>query len=547
MKKPLSQAIFDRSDKAISAIRLGVLGGTGVDIEEAGQKPLIAIANSHTEFNPGHMHLQGLAARVKEGILAAGGLAFEFNVPAPCDGLAEGHEGMRYVLPQRELIADAVETYIRSMRFDGVVLVASCDKIIPGMLMAAARLDLPTVLLPGGPSEKAIRQRRNQVDSVKLADYEDPQERIACVTSGSCGACEVMGTANTFQCVSEALGLALPGSATVPGYAADKLRLARLCGRRVVELVEQGLSARHYLTADSLENALMLCQALGGSTNAALHLPALARELSLELPLERFNYFSRQVPTLCAISPNGPYGVLDLHRAGGVPAVMSRIARDLHQGASTVAGLSWREVLASAKVRDEAVIPPRERPHFAQGGTVALFGNLAPEGAVIKQSAVSQEMHRFSGPARVFESEEACLEGLREGTILEGDVVVIRNEGPKGGPGMPETLAVTVGLNQSGLKRVALVTDGRFSGASQGPCVGHVSPEAAVGGPIAAVRTGDLIRIDIAQRSLEVDLSPEEMAKRLAAHEPRRREIPPGYMRRYVKLVSSAAHGAVLD
>jgi len=547
MKKPLSKAIFDRSDRAISAIRLGVLAGTGVDIEEAGQKPLIAIANSHTEFNPGHMHLQGLAARVKEGILAAGGLAFEFNVPAPCDGLAEGHEGMRYVLPQRELIADTVETYIRSMRFDGVVMVASCDKIIPGMLMAAARLDLPTVLLPGGPSEKAIRQRRNQVDSVKLADYEDPQERIACVTSGSCGACEVMGTANTFQCISEALGLALPGSATVPGYAADKLRLARLCGRRVVELVEQELSARHYLTADSLENALMLCQALGGSTNAALHLPALARELGLELPLERFNHFNRQVPTLCAISPNGPYGVLDLHRAGGVPAVMSRIAQDLHQEAPTVAGLSWGEVLASAQVRDEAVIPPRERPHFAQGGTVALFGNLAPEGAVIKQSAVSPQMHRFSGPARVFESEEACLEGLRDGAILEGEVVVIRNEGPKGGPGMPETLAVTVGLNQSGLKRVALVTDGRFSGASQGPCVGHVSPEAAVGGPIAAVRTGDLIRIDIAQRSLEVDLSPEEMAKRLAAHEPRRREIPPGYMRRYVRLVSSAAHGAVLD
>ena len=546
MKKPLSQAIFDQSDRAISAIRLGVLGGTGVDIEEAGQKPLIAIANSHTEFNPGHMHLQGLAARVKEGILAAGGLAFEFNVPAPCDGLAEGHEGMRYVLPQRELIADTVETYIRSMRFDGVVLVASCDKIIPGMLMAAARLDLPTVLMPGGPSEKAIRQRRNQVESVKLADYEDPEERIACVTSGSCGACEVMGTANTFQCLSEALGLALPGSATVPGYAADKLRLARASGRRAVELVEQGLSARRFLNADSLENALMLCQALGGSTNAALHLPALARELGLELPLERFNHFSRQVPTLCAISPNGPYGVLDLHRAGGVPAVMRQIAENLHQDAPTVCGQTWGEVLASAQVRDEAVIPPRERPHFAQGGTVALFGNLAPEGAVIKQSAVSPDMHRFSGPARVFESEEACLEGLRQGTILEGEVVVIRNEGPKGGPGMPETLAVTVGLNQSGLKRVALVTDGRFSGASQGPCVGHVSPEAAVGGPIAAVRTGDLIRIDIAKRSLEVDVIPEEMAKRLAAHEPRTREIPPGYMRRYVKLVSSAAQGAVL-
>ncbi|BEQ14606.1 dihydroxy-acid dehydratase [Desulfoferula mesophila] len=547
MKKPRSQVIFDRSDRAISAIRLGILAGTGVEVEEAAQKPLIAIANSHTEFNPGHMHLRGLAQRVREGVLAAGGLAFEFNVPAPCDGLAEGHHGMRYVLPQRELIADAVETYVRSMRFDGLVLVASCDKIIPGMLMAAARLDLPTVLLPGGPSEKAIRQRRNQVESVRLSDYQDPEDRLACVTSGSCGACEVMGTANTFQCLGEALGLALPGSATVPAYAADKLRLARACGRRVVGLVEEGLGARRYLTAEALENALLLCQALGGSTNAALHLPALAHELGLEMPLERFNQASLRVPTLCAISPNGPHGVLDLHRAGGVPAVMRRIADQLNLEALTVAGPTWAEVTAEAQVRDPAVIPPLERPHFAQGGTVALFGNLAPEGAVIKQSAANPELHHFSGPARVFESEEDCLAGLRQGVIVEGEVVVIRNEGPKGGPGMPETLAVTVGLNQSGLQRVALVTDGRFSGASQGPCVGHVSPEAAMGGPIAALRDGDRITIDIAERRLEVQLSPEEMGRRLAAWKPRSQEIPPGYMRRYVKLVSSAAQGAVLD
>ena len=547
MKKTQSSVIFDESDLPISRIRLGVLQGTGIDLEEARVKPLIAIANSHTEFNPGHMHLAGLAARVKEGVLAAGGLPFEFNVPAPCDGLAEGHHGMRYILPQRELIADMVETHVRSMRFDGLVLVASCDKIIPGMLMAAARLDLPSILVPGGPSEKLIRQKKVNVESVRLADYEDPDQRVACVTAGSCGACEVMGTANTFQCLSEALGLALPGSATVAAYAADKQRLARRAGACLMGLVERGLTARHFLTAQALENALMLSQALGGSTNAALHLPALARELGLELPLSEFNRMAEKIPTLCAISPNGPHGVLDLERAGGVPAVLSRIKDDLHGNAPTVAGISLGQVAAAAQVRDEGVIPPRERPHFGEGGTVALFGNLAPEGAVIKQSAVNPDLRVFAGPARVFESEEACLAGLRQGLIQEGEVVVIRNEGPRGGPGMPETLAVTVGLNLSGLKRVAMVTDGRFSGASQGPCVGHVSPEAARGGPIAALRDGDVIRIDLAGRALTVELSPAQIEQRLTGWNPPAREVPAGYMRRYVKLVSSAALGAVLD
>jgi len=547
MKKPKSMPIFDTSDFPISAVRLSILKGTGVDVEELAEKPLIAVANSHTEFNPGHAHLRQLAERVKEGIQAAGGIPFEFNVPAPCDALTEGNEGMRFVLPQRELIADMIEVHVRSMLFDGIVMIASCDKIIPGMIMAAARLDLATIFLTGGPGSFQIRFTSRMKGSISHRDYDDIRDKMAVATCATCGSCEVMGTANTFQCLVEALGLTLPGSANVPAFHAEKLLWARRTGKRIVEMVEEGLTARKILSWKAIDNALAVDLAIGGSTNSALHLPAIAHELGVELPLAKINELNREIPTLCGISPSGPHGIQDLYRAGGILAVMKVLADDLFLDARTVTGEKMGEVLNRASVLDESVIRPRSNPFFPEGGTVVLFGNLAPEGAVVKQSAIDPEMHRFVGRARVFEDEADCLAAIREGNINDGEVLVIRNLGPKGGPGMPETLAVTMGLDLAGFKRVALVTDGRFSGATSGPCIGHVSPEAYVGGPIAAVRENDKIAIDIPGRTLEVRLTDEEIQDRLKDWKPKPRKIPAGYMQRYVRMVSSAAKGAILE
>jgi dihydroxy-acid dehydratase len=547
MDKPKSSPIFDERDFPVSLVRLSILKGTGADIDELKVKPLIAVVNSHTEMNPGHMHLRELAVRVKEGVHAAGGIPFEFGVPAPCDGLTEGNEGMRFVLPQRELIADIVETHVRSMLFDGMVMIASCDKIIPGMIMAAARLDRPTVFLTGGPGAWQIRFSPRMRGSVDHKDYDDIMAKLECATCATCGSCELMGTANTFQCMAEALGLTIPGSSSVPAFHSEKLLYARRSGKRIVEMVAEGLTARKVLTRAAVENALKVDLAIGGSTNSALHLPAIARELGFELPLTKFNELSAKIPTLLGMSPSGPHGMIDLYRAGGVPAVMKVLADDLDLEALNVTGASLAEVVAAAEVLDEEVIPPRDRPFRLEGATVALFGNLAPDGAVVKQAAVEEEMRVFSGPARVFESEADCLAAIREKDLEEGQVVIIRNEGPKGGPGMPEALAVTMALELHGYKRLALITDGRFSGASAGPCVGHVSPEAFAGGPIAALRDGDRITIDVPGRKLTVDLADEEITGRLAAWEPPERDIPDGYMRRYVKYVGSAATGAVLE
>jgi dihydroxy-acid dehydratase len=547
MTKPKSQPMFDESDFPVSVARLAIMHGLGVEIAELQEKPIIGVANSHTEMNPGHMHLRTLAERVREGVHAAGGIPFEFNVPAPCDGFTEGNEGMRFVLPQRELIADTVETYARSMLFDGLVLVASCDKIIPGMIMAAARLDRPTIMITGGPGAFNIRYTLGMKGSIFHKDYDDLLDKMNCATCATCGSCELMGTANTMQCLAESMGLTIPGSANVPAYHSDKLLYARRTGKRIVEMVEEGLTARRILGEKAVENALMVDLAIGGSTNSALHLPAIAHELGLDLPLSRFNDLNLRIPTLCSIAPNGPHGIQELYLAGGVLAVMKELRSDLHLDAVNVMGQAFSEVMEAVEVKNREVIRGRDNPWFAQGGTVALFGNLAPEGAVVKQSAVSPDMLRFSGPARVFESEAGCLAALREGSLRDGEVVIIRNEGPRGGPGMPETLAVTMGLELHGLTRVALITDGRFSGATSGPCIGHVSPEAAVGGPIAALRDGDEISIDIPGRLLEVKLSADEIASRIRERVPEEREVPPGFMRRYVKLVSSAARGAVLE
>jgi len=547
MDKPKSAPIFNDQDFPVSLVRLSILKGTGVDIDELKEKPIIGIVNSHTEMNPGHMHLRALAERAKEGVHAAGGIPFEFGVPAPCDGLTEGNEGMRFVLPQRELIADIIETHVRSMLFDGLVMIASCDKIIPGMIMAAARLDRPTIFLTGGPGAWQIRFSSRMEGSVDHKDYDDILSKLECATCATCGSCELMGTANTFQCMAEALGLTLPGSSAVPAFLSEKLLFARKAGKRIVDMVGEGLTARKVLTPSALENALIVDLAIGGSTNSALHLPAIARELGIDLPLARFNELNRKVPTLIGMSPSGPHGMIDLYRAGGVPAVMKVMAGDLNLEAINVTGGTLADVVESAQVLDEEVIPPRDKPFEPEGGTAVLFGNLAPDGAVVKQSAVKEEQRLFTGPARVFESESDCLAAIREKSLTEGEVVIIRNEGPKGGPGMPEALAVTMALELHGYARVALITDGRFSGASAGPCVGHVSPEAYVGGPIAALRDGDEITIDIAARTLEAKLTDDEIEERLSNWTPLERDIPEGYMRRYVKYVGSAAHGAVLD
>jgi dihydroxy-acid dehydratase len=545
MKKPKSGQYFDMQDGLITMLRMSLIKATGADMADAMTKPFIAVVNSHTDLNPGHMHLHTLAARVKEGVIAAGGLPYEFNVPAPCDGMAEGHEGMRFILPQRELIANIVETHVRSMIFDGIVLIASCDKIIPGMIMAAARLDLPAIMLTGGSNAWQVRHSVGYKGSVDFKDYAGTHLALSTCTAAACGACEVMGTANTFQCLAEAMGLALPGTANIPAFHTDKLIAARETGKRIVAMVDEELTTRKILTPEALMNAVIVDLAIGGSTNSTLHLPAIAHELGFELPLSVFNDLNTKIPTLLSISPNGPHGILDLYMAGGVGGVMKALQEDLNLDCLTVTGKTLKDSVANAEIRDESVIRPKSAPYDAEGGTVILYGNLAPDGAVVKQSAVAPDQRHFIGRARVFNREKDALLAFDARTIQENDVLVIRYEGPKGGPGMPETLAVTMAVAHTGLKRVALVTDGRFSGASEGPCVGHVSPEAAAGGPIAAVQDGDEIEIDIANRTLS--LLNVDIAARQKGVTPVQHEVPPGFMRQYVKYVTSAARGAVME
>lgn len=534
-------------DPLMGVVRTSIMKGTGLETAELGKKPLIAIANSHTELTTGHSHLALLGQRVKDGIHAAGGLAFEFNVPAPCDGVAMGHDGMHYVLAQRDLIADIVETHVRSQLFDGLVVIASCDKINPGMLMAAARLDMPTIYLSGGPGMWDIRNKRRKSRSVDHKDYGDPEMKVATTTCASCGSCEILGTANTIQSLAEVMGMCLPGSANTPAFHPDKLRYARATGERIVALVEEGITARQIMTREALLNAIIMDLAIGGSTNSTLHLPAIAHSLGLELPLSLFNEYNTKIPTLLAISPNGPWGVTDLWAAGGIGAAMKVMKADLHTECMTVTGMKLGELLDKVyQVQDAEVIPPRDKPHREEGGTVVLYGNLAPEGSVVKASAVKPDMLTFTGTAVCVNSEDEARAALRDGKIKDGNVIVIRYEGPKGGPGMPEMLNITMMLEVFGLHRAALITDGRFSGATAGPCVGHVTPEAYDGGPIAALEDGDEITIDVPKRKLDVKLTPEQIRERLARV--RRVDKPaPGYMKRYRKSVSSAARGAVLE
>ncbi len=520
------------------------------------EKPLIGVVNSWSEANPGHAHLRKLAAWVKQGVRAAGGTPVEVNTVAPCDGIAQGR-GMHSVLPLRDVIAASVELIARANRFEGLALLCTCDKIVPAMLMAAARLDLPAIVVTGGPMDSGrangrpvmtsdVKEGMGAVESGRISHREFAEiETHACPGPG---ACNFMGTASTMCCAVEALGLSLPGCATLPATHPRRRRLCIDSGRRAVELTREGVAARRFLTAASLENALRVTLALGGSTNTALHFPAIARDAGLSLDLDRIDGLSRTTPLIGRFRPSSPYTVVDLDRAGGIPAVLNILAPLLNLETPSVGGESLGEVAARGIARDARILRPLSDPLAPEGGLAVLRGNLAPKGAVVKQSGIAAGMLVFRGPARVFECEEDLTNTLLAGTIRAGDVLVIRNEGPRGGPGMrelsiPAAMLTGLGLNES----VAVITDGRFSGATRGPCIGHVAPEAYAGGPIALVQDGDLISIDIPARRLELLVPEETLAQRRSAWRQRPPVVRDGFLGLYSRLVSGADQGAVLD
>jgi len=525
------------------------------------ERPLIGIANSFNEIIPGHIHLDKLVDAVKAGIYAAGGTPLVFNTIGICDGIAMNHEGMKYSLPSRELIADSVETMAVAHPFDGLVLLASCDKIIPGMLIAAARLNIPSIFLSGGPMLPGRVDRQDtgldklfeavgRFQSGKLSKEElDKFECAACPGAGSCAG---MFTANTMNNLSEALGMSLPYNGSAPAVYAERIWLAKETGYKAVELVKRDLKPRDIMTKDAFHNAIAADMALGGSTNTALHLPAIAYYAGLDLTLRDFDRFTARVPHLTSIAPAGPHHVVDLFYAGGIPAILAELqkAELIKEGPQTVYGKSMSDMLAEIKagVKDYAVIRSIEKPVHPTGGLAILTGNLAPDGAIVKQAAVAEEMLTHRGPARVFNSEEDAFEAIMDAKIKKGEVIVVRYEGPRGGPGMREMLSPTAALAGMEMdKEVALITDGRFSGASRGAAIGHISPEAAAGGPLAALRDGDMIEIDIPNKTLNVRLTDDQIRQRLAELPQFEPKIKTGYLARYAQLVSSADRGAVFQ
>ncbi|MDR3162225.1 MAG: dihydroxy-acid dehydratase [Spirochaetaceae bacterium] len=529
-------------------------------IDEEFARPLIGIAVAKSEIVPGHIHLDTVAKAAADGVRLAGGVPVQFPVIGVCDGIAMGHEGMRYSLVTRELIADSIECMVMAHGFDALVCIPNCDKIVPGMLMAAARLDLPAVFVSGGPMLAGRRKgalhgdpltltamfeavgavAAGKMDEAELAALEDE----ACP---GCGSCAGMFTANSMNCVTEALGMALPGNGTIPAVMAERLRLAKRTGMLILQVLAKDIRPRSILTGGAFMNALALDMALGCSTNTALHLPAIAHEAGFSLDLDLLNRVSAVTPNLCKLAPAGTAAIEDLHAAGGIPAVFSELAgKGLIDGsARTVYGV-LEDAYRGVKNRDERIIRPITDPYSATGGLAALRGNLAPDGCVVKQSAVAPSMLTHEGPARVFDSEEAAFDAIMGGRIRSGDVIVIRYEGPRGGPGMKEMLGPTGALAGMGLDdKVALITDGRFSGATKGAAIGHVSPEAAEGGPIGLLQEGDLINIDIPGRRIDVRLGEDELARRKAAWKSLPPKVNSGYLARYARQVSSAARGAV--
>ncbi len=536
-----------------------LLRATGLKSEDI-YKPYIGVANSWNEIVPGHIHLDKLSEEVKIGVRKGGGTPFEFNTVAVCDGIAMGHEGMHYSLPSREVIADSVELMAQAHRFDGLVLIASCDKIIPGMLMAACRLDIPTIMVTGGPMDfgrlaneiidiTTVFEAVSKVKSGEISpDAAEKIERYACPGAGSCAG---MFTANTMASIAESLGISLPYCGTIPSLAKERSDLARRSGEIIVRLINDNITPSSFLTRGSFENAAMVSLSLGGSTNATLHLPAIASELGVDFELKDFDKISRTTPHLINMSPQGPMRVTHLHQAGGLPALMKRLQNLLNLDAETVAGKSigsqLTENVSSFKVNGEEVIHDVDNPVHKEGGIAVLFGNLAPQGGVVKQTAVAENMLVHSGPARVFDCEEEATSAIDQRTIKEGEVIIIRYEGPSGGPGMREMLEPTSRISGSNLSgKVALLTDGRFSGATRGAAIGHITPEAAKGGPIAIVRDGDIVEIDTPNRRLEIKLSNEEIEKRLITHQPPEPKFKKGLLARYCTLVSGADKGAIL-
>lgn len=521
-------------------------------------KPLVGIVNSFNEVVPGHIQLNQIARAVKDGVLSAGGTPIEFNTIGVCDGLAMGHEGMRYSLCTRELIADSVECMVKAHCFDALVFIPNCDKIVPGMLMAAARLNLPSVFISGGPmlslndgtKDLDLNSVFEAVGAIKAGKIDECElSRIEDSACPGCGSCSGMFTANSMNCLTEALGLALPGNGTVPAVYAKRIRLAKQAGEQVMDLYKKQLCVKDILTPQSVKNALAVDMALGCSTNSALHLAAIAHEAGIEFSLKMINEISQITPNLCHLAPAGHHHMQDLDAAGGVAAVMAELNGIglIDASLPTVTGKTVGENLSGVNVKNPDVIRPAAQPYSKTGGLAVVFGNLAANGGVVKQSAVSPSMLKHTGPAKVFNCEEDSVAAIYEGKIVKGDVVVIRYEGPAGGPGMREMLSPTSAIAGMELdEHVALITDGRFSGATRGAAIGHVSPEAASGGLIAFVEEGDLITIDIVDRSISLDVPDEEIAKRKAAFIPIQKPALTGYLKRYAAMVCSADSGAVL-
>jgi dihydroxy-acid dehydratase len=551
-----------RSDRmktgAAKAPHRSLLKADGLTDEEI-SRPLIAVVNSANEIIPGHLNLRNVADAVKAGIRIAGGTPLEFSTIGICDGIAMNHEGMRYSLASREVIADSVELTVQAHAFDAMVLIPNCDKVVPGVLMAAARLDIPAIVVSGGPMLAGRFQGRDvdldtvftAVGKVRAGDMTDDElcelEDAACPT---CGSCAGLFTANSMNCLTEAIGMGLPGNGTVPAVYSERIRLAKRAGMKIMELLERGITAKKVMTPAAIRNAMTLDMAFGGSSNTVLHLTAIAHEAGADITLDDWSAVSAATPNLVRISPASEYHMEDLYRAGGIPAILAELAKKglVDLDALTVTGKPLRETVEAAANRDPAVIHPIETPYYAEGGLRVLRGSLAPRGSVVKQSAVAAEMRRHSGPARVFDSEEDAVVAILAREIVAGDVVVIRYEGPKGGPGMREMLTPTSAISGLGLANsVALVTDGRFSGATKGPCIGHVSPEAADGGPIALVAEGDTIALDIDAGTIELQVPAAVLEARRREWKAPAAKVKTGYLARYAAQVSSADLGAVLS
>jgi dihydroxy-acid dehydratase len=535
-----------------------LLRATGLSEEDL-NKPFIAVVNSYVDIVPGHVHLQEFGKIVKQAIRDAGGVPFEFNTIAVDDGIAMGHIGMRYSLPSRELIADGIETMVNAHWFDGMVCIPNCDKVVPGMLMAAVRTNIPTIFVSGGPMMPGSFKGK-AVDLISVFEAigaygtgalsEEEIMALEQVACPGCGSCAGMFTANSMNCLCEALGIALPGNGTIPAKTPEREKLAYQAGIKILELVEKQILPRDLITEKSIDNAFVLDMAMGGSTNTVLHTLAVANEAGISYPLDKIDQISAKTPYLCKVSPStGDVHMVDVDNAGGISAILNELSKtyNLNLDCPTVSGCTLGELIADKSIKDQNIIHTLDNPYSQIGGLAVLFGNLAPKGALIKSGGVDPSIKKHTGPAVVFESQDECLQGIYDGLIKSGNVVVLRYEGPKGGPGMPEMLAPTSAIMGRGLgKEVALITDGRFSGGTRGICVGHISPEAAEGGPIGLIKDGDLITIDISNRRIELHVSEEELAKRKSDVVPPKKELPRGYLRRYQKLVTSADTGAIL-